>query len=210
MKTIELRNVCKSFVKKRREGLLAKFLHTSPSHRVVIENCYFWVNKGEVVGITGSNGSGKSTLLRLIAGIYTPDSGDIIIRGKVIPLLNLKLGLQPKLSLKDNITFIATLFGVAKKNILYNNIISFSGLKEFTDMPLYQFSEGMKQRLVFSVAMFCNADILLLDEVFEVGDADFREKSKQALLDFVKKGGSVVLVSHDREILKYCGRVVGI
>ena len=168
------------------------------------------VNPGEIVGIIGENGSGKSTLLRCIAGIYSY-SGKINVSGKVVPLINMNLGFQHRLTMKENIYLCCSLFGLSKKNVrdIFSSIVEFSELREFVNTKLYQFSNGMKQRLAFSIAIHCNPQILLLDEVFEVGDVPFREKSAKKIKELVKNRGVVVLVSHDLELVKkYCDKVV--
>lgn len=207
---IELRNITKSFNSVKQKGLLAHLIRPQKRKHTILKKFSLIINSGEIVGITGPNGCGKSTLLRIIAGIYDVDSGDININGKIIPLLNLKMSLQWRLTLQDNVYFIGTLFGMRRKDITQklNKIITFAELANLEKTPIYQFSEGMKARMIFAIALHADADILLLDEVFEVGDASFKEKSKKALLDFAKKGGSVVVVSHDEEILNNCGRVV--
>ena len=176
-----------------------------------LKNVSFNVKSGEIVGIVGDNGSGKSTLLRIIAGIYFSDAGEITINGRMVSLINLLVGLKERLSMKDNIFLCCSLFGLSQKEIKsrLHYIVEFSGLHNFLNTKIYQFSEGMKQRLSFSIAVHCNPDILLLDEVFEVGDEDFRKKSVIRINEIVKKGGSVVLVSHDMDIVeKHCDRII--
>jgi ABC-type polysaccharide/polyol phosphate transport system ATPase subunit len=177
----------------------------------VLKNVSIKVNPGEIVGIIGDNGSGKSTLLRIIAGIYEPDSGEIIIRGKTVSLINLSAGLKERLTMKENIFLVSSLFGLSYSEIKkkFNSIVSFSELNSFLNTKLYQFSSGMLQRVAFSVAVHSNPDILLLDEVFEVGDENFRKKSAEKIKKLVTEGCSAILVSHDKEIIKkYCDRVV--
>lgn len=178
-----------------------------------LEGVSFRAGSGEVVGIVGENGSGKSTLLRLIAGIYQPDSGKIVARGKIVSLINLYAGLKERLTMRDNIYLCSSLFGLSKSNIDKNldSIIKFSELQSFLDTKIYQFSEGMKQRLAFSVAIHCNPEILLLDEVFEVGDEEFRNKSSKRIKEVADAGGCVILVSHDLDLIeKYCSRAIWI
>jgi ABC-type polysaccharide/polyol phosphate transport system ATPase subunit len=168
------------------------------------------IYSGEVVGIIGDNGSGKSTLLRIIAGIYKPDVGSVTVNGKIISLINLYIGLKDRLEMRDNIYLCCSLFGLTRREIneRFDSIVTFSELSKFVNTKIYQFSEGMKQRFVFSIAMHCNPEILLLDEIFEVGDENFREKSVKKIQEIVQIGGCVVLVSHDMEMInKYCNRV---
>lgn len=169
---------------KKNQGALARvvslFSGKEPKKTLqALKNISFTVKKGEVLGIIGKNGSGKSTLLRIIAGILKQDSGEIIINGKIISLINLKSGLHGRLSMKDNILLIGAFLGLTRKQIKkkFKSIIKFAELESFVETKVYQFSEGMKARLAFSMAIHCNPDTLLLDEVFEVGDEKFKEKS---------------------------------
>ncbi len=176
-----------------------------------LDNVSFSCNSGEILGIIGENGSGKSTLLRIIAGIYKKDSGKIQTNGKLISLINLSVGLKERLTMKDNIFLCCSLFGLNTKQIKkkFDSIVKFSELEEFVNTKIYQFSEGMKQRLGFSTAIHCNPEILLLDEVFAVGDEEFRKKSVKKIKNFLREGVSIVLVSHDLEtIKKYCTKVI--
>lgn len=169
------------------------------------------VNQGEIVGVIGKNGSGKSTLLRCISKIYKADAGKIKTKGKIISLIGLDIGMQHRLTMKDNIFLCCSLFGLSKQEIKkrFQDIVKFSELQDFVNTKLYQFSEGMKQRLAFSIAISCSPEILLLDEVFEVGDENFKEKSARKIKELVKKGVSVMLVSHDLNIIeKHCDRVI--
>jgi ABC-type polysaccharide/polyol phosphate transport system ATPase subunit len=171
----------------------------------------FEVKKGEIVGIIGKNGSGKSTLLRIIAGIYSKTRGMVKTFGKVIPLVSLNLGFQPRLSMKDNIFLCCSLFGLGKRQIKksFGSIVEFAELERFVNTKLYQFSDGMRQRLAFSIVIHSNPEILLLDEVFEMGDESFKRKSSKKIKELVRGGSSVLLVSHDLDMIKkYCKRVI--
>jgi len=169
------------------------------------------INPQEVVGIIGENGSGKSTLLRCISKIYKTDAGKIKTNGKIISLIGLDIGMQHRLTMKDNIYLCCSLFGLSRQEIKqkFDSVIKFSELQQFVNTKLYQFSEGMKQRLAFSIAVHCEPEILLLDEVFEVGDEKFKEKSANKIKELVKKGVSVILVSHNLSIIeKHCDRAI--
>lgn len=171
------------------------------------------VKKGEILGIIGENGGGKSTLLRCIAGIYRQDKGIVKKNGKMISLINLNIGMQDRLTMKDNIFLVGALFDISRKDIKkrFNSIVEFSELKDYVNTKLYQFSNGMLQRLAFSIAIHSNPEILLLDEVFEVGDEEFKKKSAEKIKELVSKGASVVLVSHELWMIeKYCHRVIWI
>jgi ABC-type polysaccharide/polyol phosphate transport system ATPase subunit len=176
-----------------------------------LKDVSFTVEDREIVGIIGKNGSGKSTLLRAIARIYDCDRGRIKTKGKIISLISLNIGMQPRLTMEDNIYLCCSLFGLSRKKTKqrFKTIVEFSELENFVNTKLYQFSEGMKQRLAFSIAIHCNPDILLLDEVFEVGDKEFKIKSAEKIKEIVKKGGAVLLVSHEMWMIeKYCKRVI--
>lgn len=169
------------------------------------------VDAGEVVGMIGANGSGKSTLLRVIAGIHGADGGNVRTCGKVVPMINLYVGLNARLSMRDNIYMCCSLFGMSRKEIdrRFSSIAEFAGLSGFVDTKIYQFSDGMKQRLSFSIAIHCDPQILLIDEVFEAGDEEFRMKSAGRIKELVGRGASVILVSHDLSMVeKYCDRVI--
>ncbi len=169
------------------------------------------INPGEIVGIIGENGSGKSTLLRAISGIYRVDKGEIQTDGKIISIINLNVGMQDRLTMSDNIYLVGSLFDLGRREIKrrFDSIVEFSELSEFVNTKLSQFSNGMLQRLAFSIAIHCDPDILLLDEVFEVGDEDFKKRSAEKIKKLVKGGASVILVSHELWMIeKYCDRVI--
>jgi len=173
----------------------------------------FKVNKREVVGIIGKNGSGKTTLLRILAGIYVTDGGEITMNGKTIPLIDLYIGMRPRLNARDNVYLLCSFFGLSRKDIRkrFDSILEFADLEDFVDTKLYQFSKGMIQRLAFSVVIHCNPKILLLDEIFAVGDENFRNKSARKIKQIVKRGGSAILVSHEPWMIRrYCDRVIWI
>jgi len=166
---------------------------------------------GEAVGIIGKNGSGKSTLLRIIARIYKPSEGIIETEGRIISLINLNIGMIDRLSMRDNIHLCCALFNLSRKEIgdRFDSIVEFSELSEFVNTKLYQFSNGMLQRLAFSIAIHCDPEILLVDEVFEVGDEGFKKKSAIKIRELVDSGVTVLFVSHDLGMIeKYCDRVI--
>lgn len=178
-----------------------------------------WANKnisltvpaGKIIGLIGPNGSGKSTLFRIITGIYQPDEGEVIVNGKIISLINLYVGMKERLTMRENIYLCCSLFGLSPKEIKekFSNIVNFSELKDYTNTKLYQFSAGMLQRLAFSMAIHCNPDILLLDEVFEVGDKTFKTRSANKIKELANQGTTVILVSHEQWMIeKYCQQVI--
>ena len=138
------------------------------------------VKKGEVVGLMGANGSGKSTLLRVIAGIYAPDEGSVRVRGRVTLLAGIGTGFQLDLTGRENIMLTGSIYGYSKMEIskMEEEIIEFSGIREFIDQPIRTYSAGMRARLGFAIVSNLEPDILLLDEVMSVGDTDFRQKSR--------------------------------
>jgi len=218
MKRIIIENLEKEFsigfLKKQSsfQWLLSFFSGREPKKVIkVLDNISLKVNSGEIVGIIGSNGSGKSTLLRIIAGIYDYKKGNVTVNGKIISIINLGIGLKERLTMKENIFLVGSLFGMSQEEIKskLNSIVEFSGLKEFVNTKIYQFSAGMLQRLAFSISVHSNPEILLLDEVFEVGDEDFREKSAERIKELVRAGATVVLVSHDLQMVeKHCNEII--
>lgn len=168
------------------------------------------IRKGEFFGIIGRNGSGKSTLLKILAGIYTPDSGSVVVNGRISPFLELGVGFNPELSGKDNIFLNGTLLGLTYKEIEqnYHKIVEFSELERFIHLKVKNYSSGMQVRLAFSVAIHANKEILLMDEVLAVGDASFQIKCFEIFEKIIKEGKTIIFVSHDtHSIQKYSDRV---
>ena len=175
-----------------------------------LENIDLKINKGEVFGIIGPNGAGKSTILRVIAGIYAPDEGRVITKGRIVLLAGLGAGFQANLTGRENIFLSSSIYGMGKSDVnrLEDSIIGFSGIEDFIDRPLRTYSSGMKARLAFSIASHLEPEILLIDEVLAVGDSAFREKSKKRIINMVKGETTVVLVSHSEPTLRdLCDRV---
>jgi len=218
MKRISIKNISKNFkigFEKRqvfwRRALLDLSGREPKKNIEVLKNFCLEAEAGEILGIAGPNGSGKSTLLRIIAGILESDSGSVQTNGRIISLINLGIGLRERLTMRQNIFLAGALFGMSRKEIAekFDFIVEFSELGEFINTKVFQFSSGMLQRLTFSIAISADPGILLLDEVFELGDEHFREKSRKKIMELARQGALVVLVSHDHEIVqKYCSRVV--
>jgi lipopolysaccharide transport system ATP-binding protein len=169
------------------------------------------VERGESVALIGPNGCGKSTVLRLIAGIYVPTAGTVTTAGRVAAVIELGAGFNPELTGADNIEFYATVMGLSRKALArrVDQIVEFAGFREFMDMPVKYYSSGMQARLAFSVAVNVEPDILLLDEVLAVGDRSFQEKCLDRLQAFQAQGGTLVVVSHDLDLVqKLCSRAV--
>jgi ABC-type polysaccharide/polyol phosphate transport system ATPase subunit len=175
-----------------------------------LDNIDLKINRGEVFGIIGPNGAGKSTILRVIAGIYAPDEGRVITKGRIVLLAGLGAGFQANLTGRENIFLSSSIYGMRKSDVnrLEDSIIGFSGIEDFIDRPLRTYSSGMKARLAFSIASHLEPEILLIDEVLAVGDSAFREKSKKRIINMVKGETTVVLVSHSEPTLRdLCDRV---
>ena len=169
------------------------------------------VKEGEILGLIGSNGAGKSTLLKIISKITTPTVGEIRIKGSIASLLEVGTGFHPELTGIENIYLSGAILGMNKKQIKENlkKIIDFSELKDFIDTPIKRYSSGMKVRLGFSVAAHLTADILLIDEVLAVGDAQFQEKCLNKINDISENGKTVIFVSHNMPaIIKNCTRTI--
>jgi len=177
----------------------------------VLDNISFEVKKGESFGIVGRNGSGKTTLLRILSSIYQADSGSVESNGIVVPVLALGLGFHPELTAITNIFQSSILLGISKKQIAENldEVIKFAELEKFADTKLKNFSSGMQMRLAFATAVQVDPSILLLDEVTAVGDLNFQKKCSDVLMDFKKRGKSIILVSHSpNEIENLCDRAM--
>jgi signal peptidase I len=210
---IVFQNVQKSFNLNRDFGLkrrLTRFRSGSDEKLSVINNLSFKIKQFDTIGLFGPNGSGKSTILRLISGILRPDSGIIRTYGKIAPILELGSGLHPELTGLDNIFLYASILGISKKHIdeYLKKIIGFSELLRFINLPLKKYSTGMKARLAFSVAVFSDADILLLDEVLAVGDIAFRDKCL-LLLKRLNKSKTIIFTSQDLGLMQMiCDQVM--
>ncbi|WP_235905552.1 ABC transporter ATP-binding protein [Tautonia marina] len=167
------------------------------------------IRRGERIGILGANGAGKSTLLRIIAGIYSPTSGRIVVNGRVAPLIELGAGFNFELSGEENVYLNGALLGFDRKQMKarINRIWDFSGLHEFASLPLKYYSTGMLSRLSFAVATEVDPDILLLDETLSVGDASFQSRARERIHQVIDRSNVVVIVSHDMDALsKICTR----
>jgi ABC-2 type transport system ATP-binding protein len=169
-----------------------------------LDNVSFDIHRGETLGIIGRNGSGKSTILKIISSIIYPNSGTLVVDGRVSSLLELGAGFHPDFSGLENIYTNASIFGLTKKQIdsRLDTIIDFSELSDFMNNPVRTYSSGMYMRLAFSVAINVEADILLIDEILAVGDSNFQQKCFQKLADIQKTGITIVIVTHDLSTIR--------
>jgi ABC-type polysaccharide/polyol phosphate transport system ATPase subunit len=177
----------------------------------VLDDISFSIKQSTTFGIMGRNGAGKSTLLKLICGIITPTSGQIKRNGKIVPLLELGAGFHPELTAKENILINGLMLGLSKKEIesKYDEILDFAELAHVANEPVRTFSSGMYIRLAFSVAININPDIVILDEIMGVGDQSFQKKSSNKILEFQKRGKTLVIVSHDpKTVSEICDKAI--
>lgn len=215
---IEVTNVVKKFKVYYDKGRMLKeraikWSRNKYEERIVLDGISFNIKKGEAVGFVGHNGCGKSTTLKLLTRIMYPDSGTIEIAGRVSSLLELGAGFHPDLSGRENIYINASIYGLSKKEIdrRINDIIDFSELEEFIDNPIRTYSSGMYTRLAFSVAINVDANVLLIDEILAVGDANFQAKCFNKLMEIKNEGTTIVIVSHSLgQIEQICERSIWI
>ncbi len=195
-----LRNTLLNFKKPKKEDFVA------------VNNVSFEVPKGQILGIIGKNGSGKSTMLKALAGIFSPDEGTIETFNNTISLLAIGVGFQKELSGRENILLSGLLLGFSENQIRekMDDIIKFSGLGKFIDMPVRTYSSGMHSKLAFSITAMLETDIMLIDEVLSVGDQRFKKKSYEKMQSLIKdKTRTVVIVSHNISTLrKLCDKVM--
>lgn len=171
------------------------------------------INEGEVVGFIGANGAGKSTLLKIVAGVMKPTKGKVLAYGNICPMIELGAGFDPQLTARENIYLNGAVMGYSKELIdsKFNEIVEFSELEDFLDVPVQNFSSGMSARLAFSIATIVEPEILIVDEILSVGDIAFQRKSEEKMLSMINGGTTVLYVSHSIEaIKKLCDKVVWI
>ncbi len=176
-----------------------------------LKNVSFTVDKGEVVGLIGSNGAGKSTLLKVVSGVMKPTKGRVTVQGVISPMIELGAGFDGNLTARENIYLNGAILGYSKKFLdeKFEEIVEFSELRDFLDVPVKNFSSGMTAKLAFSIATVVNPEILIVDEILSVGDIKFQEKSKHKMMEMIKGGTTVLYVSHSLESIKdLCTKVV--
>ncbi|BCX13536.1 MAG: ABC transporter ATP-binding protein [Candidatus Dojkabacteria bacterium] len=221
---IKVENVSKKFSRNLRRSLflgtldLAKSFVNLPPDTTKLRKSEFWslrnvsfeVKKGEIFGIIGENGSGKSTLLRLIAGIFPPDDGRIVVNGNVGSLIAVGAGFHPHMTGRENIFLNGTILGMSRSEIKakFDDIVKFADIGDFLDAPVSTYSSGMKVRLGFSIAIHRVPEVLLVDEVLAVGDISFKRKCMERMED-IRKKTSIIFISHDmRQVERICNRVM--
>lgn len=177
-----------------------------------VENVDLRINRGESVGLVGRNGSGKSTLLKLMAGIYRPTGGRVLVRRGVTigTMIELGVGFNPELSGRENVFLNASIYGLTRRQVedIYDAVVDYSEISQFIDEPIKNYSSGMMMRLAFSVAAHLDPQVLLLDEIFAVGDAAFQAKCRRTMQTLVAQGRTIVFVSHTAQSVRaMCTRV---
>lgn len=180
-------------------------------HFRALSDVSFSIQKGEVIGIIGNNGAGKSTLLKIISGILTPTKGNVKVSGNIAPMLELGAGFDMDLTARENIFLNGAILGYSKQYLTekFSEIVDFSELSDFLDVPIRNFSSGMIMRLAFSIATLVDPDILIVDEILSVGDAKFQKKSAKRMFELMSGGTTVIMVSHSIEqIRQMCSRVI--
>lgn len=217
-KMIEVRDVTMRFrmandrINSLKEFLVQKLRGTLEFHEfTALDHVSFDVNRGEVVGLIGHNGAGKSTMLKIISGILKPTEGSAAVRGKVVPMLELGSGFDFDMTGRENVFLNGAIMGYSEAFLQerFQEILEFSELGQFIDVPLRNYSSGMIARLAFAVAALVDPEILIVDEVLSVGDAQFQEKSKRRMMELMSGGTTVLFVSHSLDqIRELCDRVV--
>ena len=178
---------------------------------LALNDVSFEISKGEVVGLIGSNGAGKSTLLKVVSGVMKPTKGNVKVEGVISPMIELGAGFDAELTARENIYLNGAILGYSKKFIddKFEQIVEFSEIRDFLDVPVKNFSSGMTAKLAFSIATIVDPEILIVDEILSVGDIKFQEKSKKKMMEMINGGTTVLYVSHSLESIKdLCTKVI--
>ena len=213
-KAITVKNLTKNFYFFQQDFRILQWLFTKKGYekeQKVLKGISFEIGNGEIVGLLGNNGAGKSPLMKLVAGITYPTSGDVEVIGKVGSLINLSAGFHPDYTGRKNIYYKGTIMGMSKAEIdgIMDEICDFVDLGEYFDRPLRMYSSGMAARLGFALAVYSKPEILIIDEVLAVGDKNFRQKSRQKVVELFREGKSVLFSSHSDEMIReFCSRVI--
>ncbi len=227
MNPIECQNVWKKYLKGERiyslrdaipnltKRLFSKPTNTNgelnPDEFCVLKDISFNLKRGEVLGIIGPNGAGKSTILKLLAGIIKPSKGSFHVNGRLSALIEITAGFHPDFTGRENVYFNGAILGMSKKEVdkKFEQIVDFSGVREFIDTPVTRYSSGMHARVGFAVAAHINPDIMLVDEVLSVGDMSFEAKCAQKMRELLMSGTTIILVSHNTNLVQnICNRVI--
>ncbi len=212
---ISFKNVSKKFRRGQKlllkEALIDIFMPDKQEDFWALSDVSFEIKRGETIGIIGNNGSGKSTILKLIAGVMFPTKGTVEVNGRISPLIELGAGFHAELTGRENIYLNGAILGLTKKKIeeRFSDIVEFSELSEFIDTPVKHYSSGMYMRLGFSVAVHTDPKILLIDEIFAVGDTSFQEKCFRKMEEFKKNNVTIVFVTHDMDTVEsFCEKAI--
>ena len=222
MSSVEVNNLSVKFriyhnkspsLKEALAGLFKKNDVDTYSDFMALNKVSFKLNDGDRVGIIGHNGAGKSTLLKALCRVYEPTAGELQVNGKIAPLLEIGAGFHPEFTGRENIYFNGSILGYKKYELqqIEDEVIEFAEIKEFIDTPVKYYSTGMYTRLAFSLATAMQPDILILDEIFNGGDASFKEKATARMKEIIYKANIMIMVSHDVQLVKnLCNRVIWI
>lgn len=221
MERIVLRNISKTFSIEdgatrgpALQRTIAVFSRKGPKIALrALQRISFRAYAGEVIGIIGENGSGKSTLLRILAGVVMPDTGVVQTNGRIVPAIHLEAGIRERLTLKENIRLLCAFLLLTARETAerVDLVINYAGLSDFAHTRWYQLSDGMRARAVFGTVVYAKPDILLLDEIFAVGDELFREKSLKTILEHAQMGTTIILAGHNLSLMEqHCTRVLWI
>lgn len=211
---IEVKNLTKTFYLFEKDYKILQWIFTKKgckAEKTALDNISLEIKKGEMVGLIGKNGAGKSTLMKLVAGITFPTSGSVTVDGRVGSFINLTAGFNTDFTGRKNLYYKGMLTGRTKEEIdaVLEDIIDFVDLGDYFDLPMRMYSSGMSARLGFALAVFTNPDILVIDEVFAVGDKNFQDKSRAKTTELFNQGKTVLFSSHsDGLIRRFCNRVI--